>query len=217
MSQPLKNIPALDGVRGIAILMVLIWHSFPCQLSGPFVPGSWQARAVKYLNTTWSGVDLFFVLSGFLIFRLLLSNEFSLRYLAGFYIRRAFRILPLYWLLLASYVFFNQTIENRSSFSWILDDPMPIWSYLLLIQNWLMGFAGTVGCHWLGITWSLAAEEQFYLLAPFLFVLVSFSRGPWILAVLAIVPVILRTLPFGFLHRNPDCSGDAQSRSHCLL
>lgn len=198
MSKDIRNIPVLDGLRGVAILMVLVWHSLPCQLLGPFHPGTWQARVMKYLDTTWSGVDLFFVLSGFLIFRLFLTNRFSPRYLAGFYIRRACRILPLYWILLIAFLFTARIIPNHSSFSWILDNPMPSWSYWALVQNWLMGFAGHVGCHWLGITWSLAAEEQFYLMAPLIFLLVRISRGAWILLVLTLVPILLRTQTSSF-------------------
>lgn len=80
------RIPALDGLRGVAILLVLIWHYFQNLLSDDMGPAVVQLRRATAL--TWSGVDLFFVLSGFLIAGLLLDNKGSDRYFRTFYIRR---------------------------------------------------------------------------------------------------------------------------------
>ncbi len=86
----MKRLPALDALRGIAILIVLVHHYVPEQFKPPLF---------------WSGVDLFFVLSGFLITDILLRNRDASNYYQTFYLRRGARILPLYWVLLL--VFFS--------------------------------------------------------------------------------------------------------------
>jgi peptidoglycan/LPS O-acetylase OafA/YrhL len=87
-----KRSQALDAVRGIAILLVLIWHYLPRD-------GSTPTLIISSTRLFWSGVDLFFVLSGFLIGSILLQNVSSRNYFSTFYIRRAARILPLYLLV----------------------------------------------------------------------------------------------------------------------
>src|SRR3990172_552130 len=88
-----KRSQALDAVRGIAIILVLIWHYIP--RDGGATPGF----ILSSIGLFWSGVDLFFVLSGFLIGGILLQNASSRHYFSTFYIRRAARILLLYLLL----------------------------------------------------------------------------------------------------------------------
>src|SRR6266851_1125269 len=92
------RIPELDGIRGIAIGMVLIAHHFEVVSR----PGSTLAYALVPLRLTWSGVDLFFVLSGFLIGGILLDARESSNYFRVFYTRRFFRIIPIYAVLLVS-------------------------------------------------------------------------------------------------------------------
>ena len=98
----MKRVPALDGLRGLAILSVLIWH-----YSNFYEPaaGSFSASVLSLFKTTWSGVDLFFVLSGFLIGGILIDNRTAANLWETFYIRRALRILPLYFLVFFSFVF----------------------------------------------------------------------------------------------------------------
>src|SRR5882762_489406 len=96
-----QRIAALDGLRGIAILLVLFWH-------GIFVQGSHSrilSRLLLIGKLSWSGVDLFFVLSGFLIGGILLDAKESSHYFRTFYARRALRILPLYGILLGICLF----------------------------------------------------------------------------------------------------------------
>ena len=81
----MQRIPQLDSVRAVAIVAVFATHAF----------------GIRFL---WGGVDLFFVLSGFLIGGILMDHERSPRLIRVFYLRRAFRILPAYWLLLLTYV-----------------------------------------------------------------------------------------------------------------
>lgn len=128
------------------------------------------ARRYNYWPETFpggvSGVDLFFVLSGYLIGGILLDNRGASGFFTTFYGRRAFRILPLYWLLLALYP----------------DSGLPVWWYAVFGQNagWLIAAPFPVG-HPLFVTWSLAVEEQFYLVLP---VLVAVLPQRWLVRVL---------------------------------
>ena len=159
-----KRIPELDGLRGIAISLVLfghyfvnIWHT---------IPGTYGAYLQSALRLTGTGVDLFFVLSGFLIGGILLDKRTSGNYFLAFYARRFFRIFPLYYLVLCAFVLIAICFPTSSD--WLLKDPVPLWSYFAYIQNYLMGARGHFGANFLGITWSLAIEEQFYLTLPLL-------------------------------------------------
>lgn len=89
-----KRIPELDGLRGIAIGLVLFVHYL-------IVPFNISGRVAKALTLAWSGVDLFFVLSGFLLGGILMDNRESKGYYKAFYARRFFRIFPLYYAFLA--------------------------------------------------------------------------------------------------------------------
>jgi peptidoglycan/LPS O-acetylase OafA/YrhL len=138
------NMPALDGIRGAAILLVLA-HQFI--LDGPIRSSIGKAINVA-LQVGWIGVHLFFVLSGFLITGILLDTRHSPRYWRSFYARRALRIFPLYYLLLGALAL----VPAR-------------WPYWLYLSNWLF-VTGSVAASNLGHTWSLAVEEQFYVVWP---------------------------------------------------
>lgn len=161
------RIPALDGLRGIAILMVLVMHCYV------IVPTQPNIAALDLLKLACSlffvGVDLFFVLSGFLIGGILVDNQRAPRLLSAFFARRGFRILPLYAMLLLSYFVCREiaalaAIKSGAYFT----SPVPLWSYFGMVQNNAMGWFGNVGNYWLSPTWSLGIEEQFYLLMPLL-------------------------------------------------
>ena len=163
----MKRITQLDGVRGLAILLVLVWHYFVCQITaGPESKIFWFWSAA---SLTWSGVDLFFVLSGFLIAGILLDHHNTSNFFRIFYLRRACRIFPLYFLLFGLFLCLAATpISKLPSFRWLFHDPLPLWSYATFTQNFFMGRLGEFGANWLGVTWSLAVEEQFYLFVPLL-------------------------------------------------
>lgn len=177
------RIPALDGLRGIAILLVLSWHLVferyqnPDSLSGLFALGRF----------TWSGVDLFFVLSGFLIGGILLDVKSSARYFKAFYLRRAFRILPLYGLITGAYLLYHLLLVPSTS-------KIPLISYPTFTQNFWMAYLGVFGTAGMAVTWSLAVEEQFYLTIPILVRRLSRTQLCWVLALVAIDAPILRTL-----------------------
>ena len=156
-----SRIPELDGVRGLAIALVLICHYVILDKRLP----EFFANAVLLAR---SGVDLFFVLSGFLIGGILMDNHRSKNYFSTFYIRRVCRILPLYYLCLVSFALFQFLLLSHSSEIWFANLFTPDfswWTKVTLTQNFAMTKVG-YGAHWLSATWSLAVEEQFYLLLP---------------------------------------------------
>jgi len=149
-----QKIPQLDAVRGIAILLVLIHNTdaFP----------SLHLEAISTYG--WMGVDLFFVLSGFLITGILLEAKQSKSYFKNFYARRCLRIWPLYYSLLI-FMFLIVPHLHPSDAHDIFERSFPWWAYPLFLQNFLVAVpAEAAGA--LGVTWSLAIEEQFYLIWP---------------------------------------------------
>jgi peptidoglycan/LPS O-acetylase OafA/YrhL len=156
----LGRIPELDGVRGLAITLVVILHYF-------VVPT--PSRIALYFRLAGSGVDLFFVLSGFLIAGILLDAKDSPSYYKTFYLRRFYRIIPLYAFWLAIFVIGVYSVSPSSPLPLraTFNDGLGLWTYFLFLQNFPMAKWGAIGASWMGITWSLAVEEQFYLLLPF--------------------------------------------------
>lgn len=152
-----RHIPALDGVRGIAVLAVMALHF---TILVPATPG--ERLLVAGIGGGWAGVDLFFVLSGFLITGILLDARGGEGYFRTFYARRSLRIFPLYYAFL--FVLFVIFPLLRSSGT----EPLGprIWT-LAYLHNFLMGFGGweAVPAHTTHL-WSLAIEEQFYLVWP---------------------------------------------------
>lgn len=167
-SRPLsaRRIPELDGIRGLAILSVLAWHYLGAILRPDL--GVMAQCLVAWLNMTWAGVDLFFVLSGFLIGGILLDQRGQPGYFAAFYARRFGRILPSYILLLTVFYLVSAlaNLDTTRGRHWLLGEGMPAWSYVLYVQNFMMAGRGGFGANALGISWSLAVEEQFYLILP---------------------------------------------------
>jgi peptidoglycan/LPS O-acetylase OafA/YrhL len=193
----MKRVSQLDGVRGIAILLVLVWHYFTCQIV--FQPKTLISYCAHAMSLTWSGVDLFFVLSGFLIGGILLDHRNTSNYFRVFYLRRVCRIFPLYFLVLALFLaLFATSIATSPSFRSLFQDPFPLWSYATFSQNIFMGIRGDFGPGWLGITWSLAIEEQFYLFVPLLIYFLPRRVLLSVLILLVLVAPILRCIFPGF-------------------
>jgi peptidoglycan/LPS O-acetylase OafA/YrhL len=161
--------PGLDLLRALAIIVVVLYHA---ALFGFKLPG----RIDRF---GWIGVDLFFVLSGYLIGGQLLassriSNPASRIPLGRFFARRALRILPAYLVVLAIYFLLPSWREYPEMF--------PLWKFLLSVQN--IGLhGGTAFSH----AWSLAVEDQFYLLLPLVLLFVIRRRRAAVIVPCAIV------------------------------
>jgi peptidoglycan/LPS O-acetylase OafA/YrhL len=192
------RIPELDGLRGLAILLVLICHLlyFSIQRVGL---RPWQELSFDWASLGLSGVDLFFVLSGFLIGGILYDAKRSKNYFRTFYARRLCRIFPIYFLWLALFVIglFITDHAGQGNFRSIFNHNLPVWPYPLFLQNFALAKYGNLNTGWMGVTWSLAVEEQFYLLLPLLIRTLSY-RGIWWFAAGAVVlaPIIRLFLLF---------------------
>ena len=186
------HVPALDGVRGIAILAVLLHN-----LNIGSTHGTLPARLIKdSFDAGWAGVQLFFVLSGFLITGTLLDTKRAKNFFSAFYGRRTLRIFPLYYGVL--FVWFLVVPRILSLPPWMTagsEHQIWLWTYL---ANWAEPYGRGVAMfpHF----WSLSVEEQFYLVWP----LVVFALSPRRLLVacigLSIVALLSRILLRDFLH-----------------
>ncbi len=146
-------IPGLDVLRGVAILLVLLYHGIDARVPWETTSG-WTRWPLLLTAYGASGVQLFFVLSGFLITGILLDTAHSPQYYRKFYVRRVLRIMPAYLLLLIVLKAMHQVG----------------WHFVLAALLYIANMAGLVGARSAeyGTLWSLAVEEQFYLLWPFL-------------------------------------------------
>jgi len=166
-------LPELDGVRGLAILWVVLYH---CNLR---LKGTWIYYATQW---GWAGVILFFALSGFLITSILLGTRDKPRYFQNFHARRVLRIWPVYILLLVV-VYLNAPWFIGLS---IMDaiKTAPWLAYIFLVQN-LFHLALPPA---IGPTWALCIEEQYYFLwAP----LVKYLRKPGMLAAVLLCAMVV--------------------------
>jgi peptidoglycan/LPS O-acetylase OafA/YrhL len=159
-----KTLPELDGLRGFAVLAVLFYHCYPR------LEGTWLYTASLW---GWAGVNLFFVLSGFLITSILLDSREKQRYFHNFYGRRALRIWPVYVLVLVVVYANSEWFIGPTPLEAVKTAPW--WAYIFFVQNL---FHLTLPPA-IGPTWSLAIEQQYYFLwAP----MVRFLKRPWMLA-----------------------------------
>ena len=150
-----KHIPQFDFLRGVAVLLVMLFHA------------SHEVRAfpmAQYVSFGWAGVDLFFVLSGFLITGILLDTRDQKGYFTNFYARRILRIWPLYFALLGMLFLVVPVIAPHWSAA-AMQTAKPAWVFVLFLQNLYIGHRLTGP---LSPTWSLAIEEQFYFVWPLL-------------------------------------------------
>lgn len=158
-----QRIKRLDGYRGVLCLIVLLHHYYLLPVhERPEECWPWW---YKILFQSYGVIDSFFALSGWLIGTILLENKNSPHYYKTFYIRRAFRVLPMYFITLAVYLTMSKTVET--SFPWLFNDPLtPLWSYPLAIQTIFGGINGMIGDRFIYATWSLVVEFHFYLIVP---------------------------------------------------
>ena len=154
-----RRIPALDGLRGIAILAVLLYHYSNGQTQSSV---AWVMGISRILGAGWSGVDLFFVLSGFLITGILYDTQSDPGYYKKFYIRRILRIFPIYYITAAAVfvVGISVGVHWRPGHLWFLfyfGYPAALyWPNLIPISPFVR----------ITHLWSLSVEEQFYMVWP---------------------------------------------------
>ena len=150
------RIAALDGLRGSAAAAVVIAHCF-----------GEAGHGLRALTFAWVGVGVFFVLSGYLIGSIVLDGIGKPGFAGRFVLRRAARILPVYGIVVLA-TFGALHLLNGQSY---VDPPLPLWTYLTFTQNFAIPFMSE-GSLWLLPTWTLAVEEQFYLVLPLVVALV---------------------------------------------
>lgn len=173
------HFPQLDGLRGIAILMVMCFHYFP---------------HLPLCNFGWTGVDLFFVLSGFLITSRLLPYIDDSKLLLKFYRNRFLRIVPLYFGFLIVFFtgwFLLSSKATLHSFKFYEDH---WWQFFLFIQNWTFIFEYVTITTHLSHLWSICVEEQFYLVFPLFITMIKEKRKLLNLGLVLILLVLLTRL-----------------------
>jgi peptidoglycan/LPS O-acetylase OafA/YrhL len=157
------HLPALDGVRGLAILMVLLFH-FVAQTTAT---NRLEAAVNGVLSYGLLGVDLFFVLSGFLITGILYDSRAAPGYFRGFYMRRVLRIFPLYYAVLAVVFFVLPLVPPLRGSEIAGLREQQAWAWLYGVNIYLAIQGGWV-LSYIEHFWSLAVEEHFYLFWPVL-------------------------------------------------
>ncbi|WJW87057.1 MULTISPECIES: acyltransferase [Enterobacter] len=166
-----QHIKSLDGIRGIAVLLVMLYHFKAPGLSLGFI-----------------GVPIFFCLSGFLITNILLNdrNKPLPEYLKKFFYNRSLRIFPLFYLyLIANYVYILSVDGSGKGYGW----------FILYLQNYYLGAGGSLPGI-LGHTWSLAIEEQFYWFWPFILFFIKDQKLLRIFIPLVFISLISRYVIF---------------------
>ncbi len=179
----LKHIPTLDGVRGLAIALVLLHH-----FTQAIKPRHWGDH-LFYLpgHIGWTGVDLFFVLSGFLVTTILIRTKERAHYFSNFYSRRFLRIFPLYYGVL----FFYFVILSSLPISFpegLFDHQLWFWLYGANFYTAIEGWPVRPLAHF----WSLAIELQFYLIWPIVIYFIRQQWLVWIMIALISISVISR-------------------------
>ncbi len=175
-------IPQLDGIRGLAIILVITFHY-------------WGNYSV--FSFGWSGVDLFFVLSGYLITSRLIDTQKHEHALRNFYFNRALRILPVYYAtLILFYIAFNFFVKSSDFFAFkFYNQHWP--GFTFFFQNWILTYSEGTRGNFLEHFWSLAIEEQFYILWPFF--LFAFWQKKYfykLILILLLAIILMRTFVF---------------------
>ena len=181
----LRHVPGLDGLRGIAILLVI-----PHNIDVLPAPGPLEYPVAILMHAGWIGVQLFFVLSGFLITGALLESRRADNYFKVFFARRVLRIFPLYYAVLISVLVLAPILfqvpevlrTTRQHQVWL-------WTFL---SNWTLPFG--LGVAAFGPFWSLAVEEQFYLLWPFVVRRCTIKLFLYVCAILTVAALLFRVI-----------------------
>jgi peptidoglycan/LPS O-acetylase OafA/YrhL len=178
--------PELDTLRGIAVSGVVLVHAFSWQYSRLWF-GEWAGRLLLLTEPGWIGVNLFFVLSGFLITGILLDSKAKPYFYRRFYTRRVLRILPAYYLLLILLLVLHSSSLAFAGLSFL---------YLANVTS----FFGVTSAY--GPLWSLAVEEHFYILWPMIVRNLSGRKVAWVAGVIVVIVPVARAIAFALGYRN---------------
>ena len=182
-----RHVPAIDGLRGLAVLLVMIHHNFVMLFyRRAAITTHAESMAYQIFSAGWLGVELFFVLSGFLITGILLDSKTQPHYWRNFYARRVLRIFPLFYLLaIFSFVILPHLplpSIKAARFNSVGSDQ---WMYWIFLVNVAIAKVDVYRHGIMDVAWSLSIEEQFYLLWP-LVVLVLRQRTLMIISAVII-------------------------------
>jgi peptidoglycan/LPS O-acetylase OafA/YrhL len=178
----------LDGLRGISIILVIAFHTLKRAAYFTKHETLYFISNLSYIG--WLGVDIFFVLSGFLITSILLKTKEANHYFRNFYVRRILRIFPLYYVFIAVMLVCLPYLVPEYTKNIPVVTPI----LFLYLQNWMgrLGLSGVGLPPHLSVTWSLAIEEQFYLIWP---MVVYFTRRE------TLIKISLGVILVSFLYR----------------
>lgn len=151
-----KRIAELDGLRGFSAILVLLAHYI-----------GETPHGLRFLTLGWVGVDIFFVLSGFLIGGIILDHSAETGFFRWFYFRRITRIQPVYY---AIFILTLGAVAVTRGHAWS-DEPWSASVYATFTTNIAMAWHNTAGSVWLRPAWTLSVEEQFYIVLPLMIVL----------------------------------------------
>lgn len=159
------RIPELDGVRALAIILVLLYHYavYYKEVFGSYYRGFFSESAQWLMQNGWLGVDLFFVLSGYLITHHLMQHADRIKektFIAQYALKRVLRTFPLFYAVMFLIMLDWVPFYSRSN------DATDFWIHVFFLQDYF-------GSNFLIPMWSLATEEKFYLLAPLLFLFIK--------------------------------------------
>ncbi|MBP9865163.1 MAG: acyltransferase [Candidatus Omnitrophica bacterium] len=188
-----RHIPSFDGLRGLAILLVLFLHFTILEPQTAL-----EAGLVHLASLGTHGVDLFFVLSGFLVTRILLAAKGKAYFFRNFYARRALRIFPLYYtLIFLSFAvlpaFLKMFPGMQEKFSALDANPGEWAWYVFFASNFLTVLEQRFTHDILGVAWSLAIEEHFYLIWPWILAALDVNKLKRLLGVVILAALFLRT------------------------
>lgn len=190
------HILELDGLRGVASLLVLFHHFWPTE------PGGLQ-KVANVAHLGWIGVDLFFVISGFLIGGILLDTAGRKDYYLTFYVRRALRIFPLYYLFL-TVLFVVIPLAQKGAYlttAFVRESGHPLW-YFLYLGNIREALTNHEPAYFLAPLWSLSIEEQFYLTFPLFVAVLNRKHLRLLLCALILMAPLLRFLSLVWFPRS---------------
>ncbi len=183
-----RHIPELDGLRALAIIFVFLfhYHAYVPVINLP----TFIFRAM--IEVGGIGVFLFFALSGFLITGILIDTKDATNYFSAFYARRALRIFPLYYATLV--VLFVAPTFIHSDFWDVLPVAADRWLYWSYLSNWITLWKGSGRYNYLGHFWSLAVEEQFYIVWALIVWLTPRRAVIWVAGSFAVLGAISRVV-----------------------